>query len=90
MKWIVYAGLAAAVLLPARAKEQTGALLKPITVQEVLAERRKVEAECLEEARVASVGKPEQLGKNFDDCLDRDAIERVQEFDQMYGDNRDK
>ncbi|WP_315759706.1 hypothetical protein [Bradyrhizobium sp. SZCCHNRI2007] len=56
-------------------------LTKPITVQEVLADRRLVEAYCLKQA--ACDGKPENLGKRFSDCIDQDAIEAVQRLDEL-------
>jgi hypothetical protein len=54
---------------------------QPITVQEVLADRRLVEAFCLKHA--ACDGKPENLGKRFSDCIDQDAIDTVRQLDEL-------
>lgn len=56
-------------------------LTKPITVQEVLADRRLVETYCLKQATCD--GKPENLGKRFSDCIDQDAIETVRQLDEL-------
>jgi hypothetical protein len=55
---------------------------KPTTVQEVLTGRRMLEAYCLRYA--TCVGKPELLGKNFEECLDQDAAEMVREQDDLH------
>jgi hypothetical protein len=55
-------------------KERIKHLSTPITVQEVLADRRMEEAYCLKYA--ACAGEPGLLGKNFDDCLENEEIER--------------
>ena len=57
-------------------------LSKPTTVQEVLTGRRMLEAYCLRYA--TCVGKPELLGKNFEECLDQDAAEMVREQDDLH------
>jgi hypothetical protein len=63
-------------------------LSKPITVQEVLADRRMLEAYCVKHA--AGAGKPQMLGQNFSDCLDQDAAERVREMDELHSNTRDR
>jgi hypothetical protein len=60
----------------------------PITVPEVMADRRMTEAYCLKVATcgVTSGDKPELLGQSFGNCLDGEAAERLRELDEVVRD----
>lgn len=62
----------------------------PITVQEVLADRRITEAYCLKEAACGAKNgdKPESLGRNFQSCLDAEARDQLKELDEIYRDSK--
>jgi hypothetical protein len=63
------------------------------TIQEILAERHKEEAECLKQARQEK-GKPADVVDHFQFCLDNSALERDAEAKKdieadMRGETRD-
>ena len=64
-------------------------LARPITVQEVMADRRLTEAYCLKQAACYAKGgaKPEEFGQVFQSCLDGEAAERQRELDEYYRDS---
>src|SRR5579864_5259312 len=64
-------------------------LARPITVQEVMADRRLTEAYCLKLAACDAKGgaKPEAFGQNFQSCLDGEAADRQRELDEYHRDS---
>jgi hypothetical protein len=59
---------------------------RPITVQEVMADRRLTEAYCLKQATCSVADKPELLGQNFQSCLEQDAQEHQRAMDDLTHD----
>ncbi len=59
---------------------------RPITVQEVMADRRLTEAYCLKQATCSVADKPELLGQNFQSCLEQDAQEHQRAMDDLIHD----
>jgi hypothetical protein len=59
---------------------------RPITVQEVMADRRLTEAYCLKYAACSVGAKPELLGQNFQSCLEEEAREHERMMDDLMRD----
>ena len=59
---------------------------RPITVQEVMADRRLTEAYCLKAAACDVGAKSELMGQNFQSCLEQDAQEHQRAMDDLMRD----
>jgi hypothetical protein len=53
------------------------------TVQQIIAERRKEEAECLKDATKEAAQKMGTLAERFQFCLDDNAQERIRDMDNQ-------